>query len=77
MGEEHGWRGRRSFQHTVIDITHIREATTGSVVTTMGRDGEEAITIDELGKDFRLPVMELIPRLARSLPHIHGGRQRR
>jgi alanine racemase len=67
--------GRRSFQHTVIDITDIPEATTVSVVTTMGRDGDEAITINELGKDFRLPVMELIFRLAGSLPHIEIGTQ--
>jgi alanine racemase len=62
--------GRRSFQHTVIDITGIPEATVGSVATLVGCDGTETIAIDELAEVLRLPVMELVPRLARSLPHV-------
>ena len=62
--------GRRSFQHTVVDITDIPKARTGSVVTLLGQDGQHSITIDELAETLRLPVMELIPRLARSLPHV-------
>lgn len=62
--------GRRSFQHTVIDITEIAEARTGSVVTLLGQDGDQSITIDEMAETLRLPVMELVPRLARSLPHV-------
>jgi alanine racemase len=62
--------GRRSFQHTVIDITDIPEAKVGSVATLVGRDGPENIEVDELAEVMRLPVMELVPRLARSLPHV-------
>jgi alanine racemase len=62
--------GRRSFQHTVVDITENEQARTGSVVTLLGRDGDQTITIDELAASLRLPVMELIPRLVRSLPHV-------
>ena len=65
--------GRRSFQHTVVDITDIPKARTGSVVTLLGQDGQHTITIDELAETLRLPVMELIPRLARSLPHVDAG----
>ncbi|MFC6313726.1 alanine racemase [Paraburkholderia dipogonis] len=65
--------GRRSFQHTVIDITEIAQARTGSVVTLLGRDGDQSIEIDELAQTLRLPVMELVPRLARSLPHVDAG----
>jgi alanine racemase len=62
--------GRRSFQHTVIDITDIPEAGTGSVATLVGQDGSETVTIDELASTLKVPVMELIPRLVRSLPHV-------
>ncbi|MGF6767729.1 alanine racemase [Paraburkholderia sp. GAS199] len=65
--------GRRSFQHTVIDITEIGQARTGSVVTLLGQDGDQSITIDEMAQTLRLPVMELIPRLARGLPHVSAG----
>lgn len=63
--------GRRSFQHTVIDVSDIPEARVGSVVTLLGRDGDAEIAIDELAATMRLPVMEAVPRLARSLPHVH------
>jgi alanine racemase len=69
-GQEARILGRRSFQHTVVDITEIAQARTGSVVTLLGQDGDQTITIDELAALLRLPVMELIPRLARSLPHV-------
>jgi hypothetical protein len=39
-------------------------------VTLLGLDGDQTITIDELAASLRLPVMELIPRLVRSLPHV-------
>jgi alanine racemase len=62
--------GRRSLQHTVIDLTDLPAASVGSVVTLLGEDGAERITIDELADTLRLPVMELLPRLMRSLPHV-------
>ena len=67
----------------MIDITGIAQARTGSVVTLLGRDGDQSIEIDELAQTLRLPVMELVPRLARSLPHVdadaagHPGEERR
>jgi len=63
--------GRRTFQHTVIDVSDVPEATVGSEVTLIGRVGELEITVDELAETLKLPTMELIPRLARSLPHVH------
>ena len=62
--------GRRSFQHTVVDISAIAQAGIGSVVTLLGEDGGQTISIDEMAQTMRLPVMELIPRLVRSLPHV-------
>lgn len=65
--------GRRSFQHTVIDVSDIPTAKIGTVVTLLGKDGASEITIDELAKTFGVPVMEAIPRLARALPHLVLG----
>jgi alanine racemase len=65
--------GRRSFQHTVIDVSAIPKAEIGSVVTLMGHDGDREITGDELARTMQLPLMEVIPRLARSLPHVFVG----
>ncbi|KVS61698.1 alanine racemase [Burkholderia cepacia] len=62
--------GRRSLQHTVIDLTDLPDAGIGSVVTLVGEDGGQRITIDELADTLKLPVMELLPRLVRSLPQI-------
>lgn len=62
--------GRRSFQHTVIDITGVPAADVGSVVTLVGRDGDCAIAIDEVAATLNLPTMELLPRLVRGLPHV-------
>ncbi|HSV80304.1 MAG TPA: alanine racemase [Ramlibacter sp.] len=62
--------GRRSFQHTVIDVTAVPEADVGSVVTLVGRDGDCAIAIDEVAATLNLPTMELLPRLVRGLPHV-------
>lgn len=66
--------GRRTFQHTVMDITDVPSAELGTLVTLVGRDGDEEITVDEFAKMMALPVMELVPRLARSLPHIEVTR---
>ncbi len=62
--------GRRSFQHTAVDVTDVPQAAIGSVVTLMGLDGDLEIAPDELASTMQLPLMEVIPRLARSLPHV-------
>ncbi|HSV54997.1 MAG TPA: alanine racemase [Burkholderiaceae bacterium] len=62
--------GRRSFQHTVIDVSDVPEADIGSLVTLVGRDGDCEIPIDELAATLGLPLMELMPRLVRGLPHV-------
>jgi alanine racemase len=71
-GKEAPVMGRRSLQHTVVDLTELPEANIGSVVTVLGEDGGERITIDELADALNLPVLELLPRLARSLPHVQA-----
>jgi alanine racemase len=65
--------GRRSLQHTVIDLTALPEVGVGGVVTFVGEDGGGVIGIDELAEAVRVPVMELLPRVVRMLPHIVRG----
>lgn len=62
--------GRRSFQHSVIDVSDIPEANVGTSVTLLGESDGLEITIDELAETMKLPVMELIPRLARAVPRM-------
>lgn len=50
--------GRRTFQHTLLDISDIPDAGVGSLVTFMGSSGEVSITIDQLAQDMGVPVME-------------------
>lgn len=62
--------GRRSLQHTVIDVTSLPHARVGSTVTFVGEDGNDRISVDELARTLNLPVMELYPRLVGRLPKI-------
>ncbi|HSV50516.1 MAG TPA: alanine racemase [Burkholderiaceae bacterium] len=62
--------GRRSFQHTVIDVSAVPNADVGSLVTLVGQDGDCAIPIDELAATLGVPLMELLPRLVRGLPQV-------
>lgn len=62
--------GRRSFQHTVLDVSAVSQAGIGSVATFVGSDGDCSISMDELADTLKLPAMELLPRLVRSLPHV-------
>jgi alanine racemase len=41
--------GRVCMDQTMVDITHIPEAREGSLVTLIGRDGGESITMEQLG----------------------------
>ncbi|MDR5748287.1 alanine racemase [Caballeronia sp. LZ029] len=62
--------GRRSLQHTVIDLSALPEAGVASVETIVGEDDGGYIGIDELADAMRIPVMELLPRVVRMLPQI-------
>jgi alanine racemase len=63
--------GRRTFQHSVIDVTSLPDAVAGDEVVVMGRQGDQIITMDDLARGTGIPVIELVPRLASSLPHVH------
>jgi alanine racemase len=60
--------GRRGIEHTVIDVTRISEARIGDEAALLGRQGKDEISADELSRALEVPVLELIPRLARCAP---------
>jgi alanine racemase len=66
--------GRRTFQHSILDVTNVEGAEIGDEVVVMGTQNGECITIDDLSEGTGIPIIELVPRLARSLPHVYVGR---
>lgn len=63
--------GRRGIEHTVVDVTLIPAARTGDEAVLLGRQGSGEITAAELCDWLGLPQMELLPRLARTLPRVY------
>lgn len=70
-GERAAVVGRRTFQHTLIDVTNIPAATVGDEAVILGVQGRNEITPAELAEKMGIGVVEMIPRLLRSLPHVH------
>lgn len=63
--------GRRSLEHTVVDITQIPTAAVGSEVVLLGKQGDEEITFAEIVDTTGVPLSELLARLGRSLPRVY------
>ena len=62
---------RRGIEHAVIDATGIPAVRVGSEAVLLGRQGGDEITAAELAGWLNLPVLELLPRLARTLPRVY------
>ena len=60
--------GRRGIEHTVLDISGVPEARIGDEVVFLGRQGDDTIDGPELAGALGLPMLELLPRLARMAP---------
>jgi hypothetical protein len=58
-------------EHTVIDISDIETVEVGDEVVLMRRQGSETITAEELASCYGVPLMELVIRLASSLPRLY------
>jgi alanine racemase len=59
---------RRGIEHTVIDVTGIPGVAIGEEAVLLGSQGGDAITAEELAAALKVPVLELIPRIARCAP---------
>ncbi len=55
--------GRVSMDMITVDVTDIPEAKVGSVVTIIGRDGEEEVRADKIADPERTSEYEIITRL--------------
>ena len=59
---------RRGIEHTVVDVTRIPGVEIGDEAVLLGSQGGDVITPDELSAALKVPVLELIPRIARCAP---------
>ncbi len=68
--------GRISMDMTVVDISRVPGAEAGDVVTLIGSDGEETITVEEVAELASTINYEILTGLGRRLPRIwtdHGS----
>ena len=69
-GKKASIRGRICMDQCMVDVTNIPEAEEGDIVTLIGTDGNQAITMDELGElsgrfnyEFACDLGKRIPRV--------------
>lgn len=62
--------GRVTMDMTMFDVTDT-DAALGDVVTLLGRDGEDVVTVSELAELAALSPYELLTGLRTRLPHVH------
>lgn len=55
--------GVRSTEHTIVDVTDIPDAAVGDEVTIVGTQGAETISGHEAVAAYRMPMIELLPRM--------------
>ena len=63
----------------MVDVTHIKEAKEGDMVTLVGRDGQEEISMEEIGElsgrfnyEFACDLGKRIPRVYRKGGEVIG-----
>jgi alanine racemase len=57
--------GPRHTEHTILDVTDVSGVELGDQVTFLGMQGDERIEVGELVEQTGVPMIELVPRLAR------------
>ena len=65
--------GRISMDMTVVDLTGVPGAEVGDVVTLIGRDGDEEITVDEVAAQAGTIGYEILTGLTARLPRVERG----
>lgn len=63
----------RGIEHTVIDVTAIADAAVGDEAVLLGSQGDATITAAALSEAVNVPILELLPRLARNAPQRYVG----
>ncbi|CAN5489590.1 alanine racemase [soil metagenome] len=63
--------GMRSTEATTLDITDLPDIRLGDEVVLMGQQGDQEISAATFSGHFNTPILELLPRLARSLPRTY------
>ena len=63
--------GRRGIEHTVVDVSAVAGVRVGGEAVLLGGQGTDRITGAELAGWLGLPQLELLPRLARTLPRVY------
>jgi alanine racemase len=58
--------GQRHTEHSILDVTAVADAALGDEVVLLGTQGGASIDIHELVAATGVPLIELVPRLARS-----------
>lgn len=63
--------GRVTMDQIVVDISHVKNAKVGSVVTILGRDGKENLSADELAQLAQTINYEIVCNLGNRLPRLY------
>jgi alanine racemase len=58
--------GPRHTEHAMVDVTDVPGVALGDEVVLLGRQEDDTITIDEIVAATGVPLIELVPRLARN-----------
>lgn len=63
--------GRRSIEHSLLDVSDVPEVEIGSEVVLLGRQGSQEITGAQLADSLGLPMLELVPRIAQCARRVY------
>lgn len=64
-------RGRVCMDQFMVDVTHIPDVKTGDKVTLIGKDGDEQITMEELGECADRFNYEFVCDLGKRIPRVY------
>ncbi len=66
--------GRVCMDQMMVDVTNVPGARVGDIVTLVGRDGAECITVEELAKPAASFNYEFVCNISRRVPHAYFRR---
>lgn len=63
--------GRICMNLTIIDVSQVKEIKIGNVVTLIGKDGTQEITVESLAKKIKTIPYEVVARISSDVPRIY------